>query len=90
MIRVKSIKPLREGHYPARGQYTKVGRYIIDEFLKDKYDHAEVDLEFDRPRELYSLYQAMKSLIRRSNPKLKIDVSVNKREKKLYLTKLKK
>ena len=87
MIRVKSIRPVKERPY--RGHYTKVGRIIIDEFLRDKYDHAEVELEFDRVRELYSLYQAMKSLIRRSNPKLNIDVSVNKRKRTLYLTKLK-
>lgn len=87
LIKVKSIKPVKEK--PRRGHYTKVGRIIINEFLKDKYEHAEVELQFDRPRELYSLYQAMKSLIRRSNPKLMIDVSVNKRERKLYLTKLK-
>ena len=87
MIKVKSIKGIEER--PIRGQYTKTGRYIIEEFLKDKrYEHAEVELEFDRERELYSLYQAIKTLIRRSKPKLNINVSVSKRERKLYLTKL--
>lgn len=86
MIRVKSIKGVKERPY--RGCYTKLGRYIIEEFQKGKHKHAEVELEFDRERELYSLYQAMKSLIRRTNPKLNINVSVNKRERKLYLTKL--
>ena len=87
MLKVKSIKGIKERPY--RGYYTKTGRYIIERFQKGKHDHAEVELEYDRERELYSLYQAIKSLIRRANPKLNIDVSVNKRERKLYLTKLK-
>lgn len=88
MIRVKSIKPVKEK--PHRGYYTKIGRIILKEFKKGKHEHAEVELEFERTRELYSLYQAIKSLIRRANPTCNIDVSVNKKEGKLYLTKLKK
>ena len=82
------MKPVKEK--PLRGHYTKVGRIILKEFKEAKYDHAEVELEFERTRELYSLYQAMKSLIRRLNPTCNVDVSVNKKEGKLYLTKLKK
>lgn len=88
MIRVKAIRPVKEK--PRRGHYTKVGRIILKEFKEGKHDHAEVELEFERVRELYSLYQAMKSLIRRHNPTCNIDVSVNKKEGKLYLTKIKK
>ena len=84
LIKVKGMKEIKERPY--RGIYTKVGKTIIREFQKKNHKHAEVNIEYDKPRELLSLYNAIKSLIRRQ--KLKLKVSIDQKKGKLFLAKV--
>ena len=84
LVKIKSMKEIKERPY--RGIYTKVGRTIITEFQKNNHKHAEVNIEYNKPRELLSLYNAIKSLIRRK--KLNLKVSIDQKEGKLFLMKV--
>ena len=84
LIKVKSIKEVKERPY--RGIYTKVGKTIIREFNNNNHKHAEIDVEYKKPRELLSLYNAIKSLIRRQ--KLNLKVSIDQKKGKLFLMKV--
>lgn len=86
MIKYKGLKPVQDA--PLRGLYTKIGRTIIEEFQNSKQTKAEINIEYNKPKELLTLYNAIKSLIRRSNPKLDITVSIDRTKGKLYLFKL--
>ena len=81
----KGLKPVED--FPSRGMYTKIGKTIIAEFQKSDHSKAEVNIEYKNTRQLLSLYNAIKSLIRRSNPSLKLTVSIDRKEGKLYLAK---
>lgn len=71
---------------PIRGIYTKLAWQILTEFQKENHKKAEVEVtKTENNRQFLSLYNAMKSLIRRK--KLKIIVSMNMKGKKLYLAK---
>lgn len=72
---------------PHHGYFTKVAKVIVEEFLKGKQRYATVEnIEgIDDVEKLYRLYNAMKSLIRRK--KLKIDLNIDRKERKFYLAK---
>jgi hypothetical protein len=82
-MKVKSIKPVDK--VPIRGIYTKTAKTIVTEFQKTNHGKAEVNIEEEEKGEILRLYNAMKSYLRREN--LKIECSVNVRQKKLYLYK---
>lgn len=86
MIKVVSMKETEQK--TRRGDYTQLGLTLINDFQKKNVVCMEVTLKFDKTRELYSLYQAIYSLIRRSEPKLYISISINKKEGKLYFYKV--
>ena len=71
---------------PYRGIYTKTGKTIIQQFQKNNHKNAEIEVEYNKPRELLSLYNAIKSLIRRQ--KLKLKVSIDQKRGKLFLMKV--
>lgn len=81
------MRPAKE--VPIKGIYTKIAKTIINEFLKQNpkpQAKAIVEItKIEKDRQFVSLYNAMKSLIRRK--KLKLRVSMNMKEKKLYLAK---
>ena len=85
MIKYKGLKPVED--FPARGIYTKIGKTILAEFQNSKQTKAEIEIEYNKLRQLLSLYNAIKSLIRRSNPPLKLTVHIDRKEGKLYLAK---
>ncbi len=82
-MKVKSIKPI--DRVPVKGFYTKIAKTIIDRFLETSHEKAEVNVEEETKGELLSTYNAMKSYLRRSN--VKIECSVDVKNKKLYLSK---
>ena len=83
MLEYKGLKQVED--FPSRGLYTKIAKTIIKEFLKDDKQKAEVELEYENTRQLLSLYNAMKSLIRRNG--YKVRPSIDRTKGKLYLAK---
>jgi len=84
MVRFKGLKEVE--NIPQKGIYTKIGKTIIEQFQRSKQEKAEVEIEYEKPRELLSLYNAIKSLIRRGEAN-NIIVSIDRKEGKLYLAK---
>lgn len=86
MLEYKGLKPLKDDVLP-RGIYTKIGRTIFEEFQKDVKKHAEIDLKYDKKGQLLSLYQAMKSLIRRKQAE-GVQIRIDRTKGKIYIYKL--
>lgn len=86
-MKYKGLKPINENVQP-RGIYTKTARKIFEEFLNSPQEKAVADIE-GTEKDLKSLYNAMKSLLRRDNKlRGKIDVSINNQTKQIILWKL--
>jgi hypothetical protein len=84
-LKFKGIKPVNK--IPKKGIFTKTAKTIFDEFLKTEQKQGVADLDATE-EELMSLYNAMKSLLRRDvKYKGKIQCSLNKKEKRIYLWK---
>lgn len=83
-MKFKGLKPVE--HIPERGIYTKTARFIFKNFLESKQEKAEVNIDFERGEDLLSLYNAMKSLVRRE--KIPLKPTIDQKEGKLYIQKL--
>lgn len=74
---------------PLRGKYTKIGLQAINDFQAKNIQQAKIDISYTNETELKSLYNALKSIVRRK--KLPVRVSIYKdkdtNKKAIYLTK---
>jgi len=85
-MKYKGLKPINS--IPFKGIYTRTAKIIFNEFLNSNLDKAEVDIEFKNLDDMQSLYNSMKSLLRRDKKyKGKINCSINKKEGKIFLWK---
>jgi molybdopterin-guanine dinucleotide biosynthesis protein A len=74
---------------PLRGKYARIGLQAINDFQAKRLLQAKIDIPYSNETELKSLYNALKSIVRRKKLPIRVsiykDKSTNKRI--IYLTK---